>query len=352
MLTTGPMQEADVVTAKGTFLKAKSYFFYLLSKWWLILVFCAAGALIGLYRAYNTRPTYTATLNFVLSTGTKNSNISGIASQLGIDVAGPQNNDVFSGDNILVLFKSKKMIKEVLFKKPPQSAESLVNIITRELKLDKQWLKNPRTKNLFPFPDSMQLTPVQDSLFREVYNIIVKKQLNVRRTDSKLSIYTVSTVSTNEVFACYLTRYLMDETADFYINTKTSTAKQTLQLLQKEADSLKGALNGSIVHVAAEADRTFALNPAMQVQRAPAQTSQVRSGVLAATYAEIVKNLELAKINLQRENPLYQIIDSPEMPLVMKKSNKRTALMIGGFIGGFIIIMLLVLYRVGKSLNS
>lgn len=346
------MHDVDVVTVKGTFLKAKNYFFYFLSKWLLILLFCVAGAAIGLYIACNTKPTYTATLNFVLSTGSKTSNISGIASQLGIDVGGTQNNDVFSGDNILVLFKSKKLIKKVLFKKPPQSNELLANIIARELKLDKQWLKKERTKKLFPFPENGELSPVQDSLLREVYNIIVNKQLAVTRRDAKLSIYTVSTVSTNEVFACYLTRYLMDETAEFYIDTKTSTAKQTLRLLQKEADSLRGLLNGSIVNTASEVDRTFALNPAMQVQRAPAQSGQVKTTVLVATYTEIVKNLELAKINLQKENPLYQIIDAPEMPLVVERSSKLLALVIGGFIGGFTIIVLLVFYKIGKSLNS
>ena len=347
-----PALEADVVTVKGTFLKARSYLFYFLSKWLIILIFCVVGGCIGLYVAYNTKPTYTATLNFVLSTGSKSSNLSGIASQLGIDVGGTQGNDVFSGDNILVLFKSKKLIKEVLFKKPPQSNELLANIIAKELKLDKQWLKKERTKNLFPFPENGVLSPVQDSLLRELYNIIIKKQLTVTRKDAKLSIYTVNTVSTNEVFACSLTRYLMDETAEFYIDTKTSTARQTLRLLQKEADSLRGLLNGSIVSTAAEVDRTFALNPAMQVQRAPAQSGQVKTTVLVATYTEIVKHLELAKINLQKENPLYQIIDAPEMPLVAERSNKLLALIIGGFTGGFTIIMLLIFYRIGKSLNS
>lgn len=346
------MYDADVITVKGTFLKAKSVFLYFLSRWLIILLGSVLGGAIAVYIAYSAKPTYTATLNFVLSTGSKNSNLSSLSSQLGIEMGGVQNNDVFAGDNIMVLFRSKKMIKEVLFKKPPQSNEVLANMIVRELKFDKQWSKKERTKNLFPFPDNGQLNPVQDSLLREVYNIIIKKYLNVRRTDSKLSIYTVSTVSTNEVFACYLTRYLMDETADFYINTKTSTAKQTLQLLQREADSLKSILNGSIVTTASETDRTFALNPAMQVQRAPAQTSQVKTGVLAATYTEIVKNLELAKINLQKENPLYQIIDVPEMPLVQERSSKLFALIIGAFAGGFIMIIMLGFYKIGKSLNS
>jgi hypothetical protein len=345
-------KDADIVTVKGTFLKAKGYLFYLLSKWILILIFCILGAAIGFYVAYSTKPTYTATLNFVLSTGSKSSNISGLASQLGIDVGGTQSNDVFTGDNILVLFKSKKLIKEVLFKKPPESNELLANIIARELKLDKQWLKKERTKNLFPFPENKALAPVQDSLLREIYNIIIKKQLTVTRKDAKLSIYTVSTVSTNEVFACYLTRYLMDATAEFYINTKTSSARQSLQLLQKEADSLRGMLNGSIVRTASEADRTFALNPAMQVQRAPAQTSQVKTTVLAATYGEIVKNLELAKINLQKENPLYQIIDVPEMPLVVEKAGKLKGLILGWFMGAIAIIIFLTLSKLIKSLNS
>src|ERR1035437_2897944 len=228
----------DEITLKELFLKIRSFIRFLLSKWLILLIAGIIGGGIGLLIAIYTKPTYTGTLTFVLSTGSKEGGLSGLAGQFGLDVGGSGGNDVFSGDNILTLFKSEKMIRYVLFKKPPVANDILANIIVKEWEWDKNWMKKKRTNNQFPFPsDTAKLTPVQDSLLREVYTELTEENLTVARTDKKLSVYEVNTKSTNEIFSCYLTRYLMDETAKFYIETKTSLAKLNLQMLQHEADS-------------------------------------------------------------------------------------------------------------------
>ncbi|MEJ7826536.1 MAG: hypothetical protein WKF91_00010 [Segetibacter sp.] len=332
----------DEISLRHLFLKIRSWFNYLLSKWYILLLAGVVGGAIGYAIAYYTKPTYTGKLTFVLSSESKGGSFSGLASQFGLDLGGSSGNDVFSGDNILTLFKSQKMIKAVLFKKPPDEDNILANIIVNEWEWDKKWLRKERTKKLFPFPvDTAALTPIQDSLVREVYNEITEKYLSVSRTDKKLSVYILSTTSTNELFACYLTRFLMDETAKFYIDTKTSMALQNLRMIQKDADSIRGLLGGAISATAYEGERTFNLNPALQGQRAPAQKSQVRATVLAAAYGEVVKNLEIAKINLQREKPLYQIIDEPELPLKAKKLSTILFILIGAVIACVIILTIL-----------
>ncbi len=334
------------ITLNRLFLPISSLFRFLLSKWLILLIAGIIGGGIGLLIAKNTKPAYTGTLTFVLCADSKGGSLSGLASQFGFDMGGSGGTDVFSGDNILTLFKSERMLKLVLFKKPPGSNDILANIIVKEWEWDKKWMKNKRTGNLFPFPeDTAKLNPVQDSLLREVYNRILKKDLTVNRNDKKLSVYTISTHTTSEIFACYLTRYLMDETADFYIETKTSLAKLNLNMLQREADSLRRTLGGAISATAAEADRTFALNPALQVQRAPAQKNQVLASVLAATYGEVIKNLEIAKITLQKEKPLYQIIDKPEIPLKQTKPSKLLYMIIGGGALFFMVVIFLLIRR-------
>lgn len=336
----------DEISLRDLFLKIKSIFRYLLSKWFILLIAGLIGGAIGLLIAINTKPTYTGTLTFVLSSESKAGGLSGLASQFGFDMGGSAGTDVFSGDNILTLFKSERMLKLVLFKKPPARNDILANMIVREWGWDKSWMKKKRTNNQFPFPqDTAKLTPVQDSLLREVYGRILKKDLTVNRTDKKLSVYEVSTKTTNEIFACYLTRYLMDETAKFYIETKTSLAKLNLEMIQREADSLRGLLGGAISSTATEADRTFASNPALQVQRASTQKSQVQATILATAYGEVVKNLEMAKITLQKEKPLYQIIDLPEIPLREKRMGKLLTAIIGSFLSLFLVVIILLLKK-------
>ena len=122
-------------------------------------------------------------------------------------------------------------------------------------------------------------------------------------------------------------------------------------MLQHEADSLRNLLGGAITSAAAQTDVTFNLNPAYQVQRSSSQKDQVQATILAAAYGEVVKNLELAKIALQKETPLYQILDEPQLPLVMEKPSKLICLILGGFLGGFLICAFLIVKRIFSNLK-
>ena len=326
--------------------KQKARLTYLKSKALPILICCAIGAGVGAAIASFTKPKYNAELSFVLSTDSKSSGFSGIASQFGLDLGGSSANDVFSGDNILTLFKSERMIKSVLFKKPENQKEILANIIAREWNWDIKWQKKERTAKAFPFPDKYdKTTPVQDSLLQEIHDQIVEKCLTVSRTDKKLNVYVLKTTSTNEAFACALTKNLMDETAQFYIETKTSSAKRNLQMLQKEADSLRYLLGRSLTTTASSLDNTFNLNSALQVERVVTQKSQANSGVIGAAYGEVVKNLEIAKITLLRETPLYQIIDSPSTPLKQQLPSALLYAVIGSLIFAFVCMITLLILQ-------
>jgi uncharacterized protein involved in exopolysaccharide biosynthesis len=43
--------------------------------------------------------------------------------------------------------------------------------------------------------------------------------------------------------------------------------------------------------------------------------NQARLTALGAAYTEVMRQLEVAKINIQKETPLYQVIDEPVRPL-------------------------------------
>lgn len=331
--------------------KQKKRLSFLGSKWKILIIIFIIGALLGLLITFAIVPKYNAALSFVLSNESKSSGLSGLASQFGMDLGNNGGNDVFAGDNILTLFKSEKMLKEVLFKKPPTQNDILANIIVKEWKWDNTWKKNKRTADAFPFPiQKEQLTGVHDSLLREVYKNITDNYLSVARTDKKLNVYLLNTISTNEIFACYLTKYLMDETANFYIETKTSISKRNLAMLQKEADSLRFLLGRNITTTAAAADRTFNLNTALQVERATTQKNQANTTVIGTAYGEVIKNLAIAKITLQKETPLYQIIDVPYLPLKKIVPSKLIYAAIGG--GTLCIITCIILLSVKpKDLN-
>ena len=101
---------------------------FLLSKWLIIVIAGISGGLLGLYFAWNAKPKYSATLNFVLSNNASSgSSLLGLANQFGISL-GNDNDNMFSGDNIIMPIKLRKMVQQALFTKPENSNTSLLNI--------------------------------------------------------------------------------------------------------------------------------------------------------------------------------------------------------------------------------
>ncbi|MGI8952497.1 MAG: Wzz/FepE/Etk N-terminal domain-containing protein [Chitinophagaceae bacterium] len=338
-------ENKDEISLRELVSKLNKWIKYLISKWLIICIVGIIGGSVGFLYAYTSTPKYSASLSFILSGNTQSSGLYGLASQFGIDVGG-SSDDVFTGDNIISLMSSRRMVQTALLKKPEGTNQTLLNLFATDSKLNEGWQKLERTKGAFPFPDdTAKMTLVQDSLFRSVYDDITKSNLDVSKPDKNENIYVVITTSKNETFSYYLTNYLVSTTSAFYIDTKTKLARQNLKMLQHEADSLLVLLGGAIASSAAETDRTFNLNPAYQVQRSGAQESQARATVVGTAYGEVVKNLEIAKITLQKETPLYQIIDEPQLPLIAEKPGKLTSLIIGGFLSGFIIVCILIIRK-------
>ena len=338
------MREAqDEISFREVVKQTETYIRYLFSKWLIIVIVGIIGGILGLIYAFTTKPTYTASLNFVLSSGSSSGgSLLGFANQFGINL-GSSGDDVFSGDNIITLMQSRRMVQQALFTKLPNRNQSLINMLIEDEKWNEGWAENGRLKNVYPYPStSDKMSPVQDSIFRKIYSSILTNMLIVSKPDKDQNIYTVTTTAENQLFAYYLTKYLVNATSAFYIDTKTSSARQNLNMLQNEADSLRRVLGNAIVSAGAQTDYTYNLNPAYQVQRSGAQQSQATAGALGQAYGQVLQSLELAKIALQKETPLYQIIDEPTLPLDQDKPGKLTSIIIGGFIGGFLIIIVLI----------
>jgi uncharacterized protein involved in exopolysaccharide biosynthesis len=60
--------------------------------------------------------------------------------------------------------------------------------------------------------------------------------------------------------------------------------------------------------------------------------------MLATVYAEVVKNLELAKFTLSQETPVIQIVDESNLPLQKNKENKILTTILVAFLFSFLLI--------------
>ncbi|MBS1522315.1 MAG: hypothetical protein JST50_15045 [Bacteroidetes bacterium] len=309
---------------------------YLLKKWYLLLAGLIIGVLIGLVIFLRKPPVYSSSISFVLSTDSRpNTGIVNIASQLGFDGITSNPDNIFSGENIIELFKSRKLISAALLSEADTAKHvTLLNLIAQKQFPQKYASAGSFGKN----PD--KFSTAQRDLYRQIITR-TGSSFTVFKKDKKLIIYIITATSTDPDIAYHTSKLVLDQTSRYFIETKTKISATSVRLLQHEADSLAGVLSRVYSSTASMSDQTFNLNPAFSVQRSGMMFNQAKAAAFAAAYAEVMRNLEIAKINLQKETPLYRVIDDPELPLLPIRQNLIKYLFISSCVGLFLIAVLL-----------
>jgi uncharacterized protein involved in exopolysaccharide biosynthesis len=171
-----------------------------------------------------------------------------------------------------------------------------------------------------------------------IYDQLIKKDLTVGQRDKKNSVIYIETKSKSEDFSKQFTEKLAVIVSDFYIETKSKKARQNLAILQHQVDSVRNQLSASVLGVAVSTEQTFGLNPALNVQRVPSAKKQIEVQTNTAVLTELLKQTEIAKINVRKETPLIQVIDKPILPLEKERIGKLKGFIFGGLFAGFIIV--------------
>lgn len=347
--------QQDGLISFGDLLKEiKSTVLLLIKKWFFLLVFGVIGVTLGIIISYYSKPEYTATITFALEDdkggGSVLGGALGLASTLGVDL-GTNAGGAFSGVNLLELLKSRKMIERALLK-PYNNNLSILDYFLSTKDIGKN-LKQSGDTSLHSFKSSLSHLPhtvSQDSVIGIIYNTLSKKALSVYQKDKKVSIITVDVIDEDEKFAKTFCETLVNEVAEFYIETKSKKAKMNVEILERQADSVRAELNGAISGVAVATDEVYNLNSALNKYRSATTRRQVDVQANTAILTQLVTNLELARVSLRKETPLIQLIDTPILPLPQKKLGKFKTGLTGGFLFGIIgVVVVLINNRKKKA---
>ncbi|MEN5380458.1 lipopolysaccharide biosynthesis protein [Sphingobacterium kitahiroshimense] len=341
------------ISLKELILKIQELYRYLFSKWYIIMLVGLLGGALGYFYAVRKEPLFTATTTFVLETGEKNGGMgemAGLAALAGLDLSGGGNN-LFQGDNLFALYKSRTMLEQALLSPNPSDPKEL--LINLYIRFNKIALKNEKVPNqaIIDFkqdPKLLDRTSLRqrDSLLSKFTQAIVNNNLTVEKADKKSTIIKVEIKSHNEDFSKSFNEVLVNAVNNFYINTKTKKSLNNIAILQHKTDSVRSVLNGSISAAAYAVDVTPNLNPTRQAQRiVPVQRSQVSSETNKAILSQLVQNLELSKMNLMKEAPLIEKVDQPIYPLPMSKFGKAKGIILGTILFTFCAITFLCLRK-------
>jgi len=317
----------------------------LLKLWWLFLIIGILAGIAGIFYASQQKIKYKSRLTFALDDGDQNGigSFLNLASQFGINVGSGK--DIFAGDNIIDIMKSRRMIERVLLSVDTFNNKPYTLI---EYFLDRSERRKSNTKlNKTHFPPGQEKSTFsyqQDSVLYITYLEFSNNYIEAQRPDRKLSIYEVNITSTDEKFTKDFTDRIVSETNNFYIEIRTKKAKETLDILEARVGAMKGNLNSSITDRAAIQD--ININPAFSAAQVPVLKQQANIQVYSGAYGEMFKNLELARFQYLNEIPLMQIIDPANYPMEKIRIGKLKTGIIFSVVSFFLLLFIIWLIRI------
>jgi hypothetical protein len=346
-------KETDEISLKELIQKAGSILGYLKTQWWKLLLISLLGGIGGYVYAKFQKPKYTAKLTFALAEGgDKMGGISSIASQFGMDLGGGSAG-AFSGDNLLELMKSRLLIEKTLLTSVDSFGKTklLVNQYIDFNKPKKPKPRKPTDPQTVTFDDKSvengNFTLAQDSFLAKISADLTKNNLQVAKVDKKLAIVSVTFTGEDPWFAKNFTQILTQNVTEFYVETKTGQMRKNVRMLEHKVDSVKQALGRAMYGVASEVDGNQFL--VRGVAKVPQAKKQLEIQVLTTMYGELIKNLELSRTMMAKDQPLIQLIDQPRFPLEKKITSKLIMAAGGAILFYFLSILFFLINRWWKS---
>jgi hypothetical protein len=328
-------------TLKEVFQNIGGWLRFFIAKWKLLVLAGTIGLVLGALVSELKKPVFHADTTFVLEEADAGGmgQMSGLASLVGVNIGSlGGTSGLFQGDNIMELYRSDRMLGETLLS-PFDGEQLLIDRYVAFEELDEKWASKVDIMAMDFKVSRDSFTISQDSVIKEVSKLIRENQLAVAKPDRKLSIIQVTISSKDELFAKVFNETMVNKVNSFYLETKTKKTGENLRILQTQADSVRLILDESLGAFASATDRVPNANPLLSTGMVESKKRQIDVQATGAVYQEIVKNLEIAKVNHRNNSPLIQIIDQPRLPL--KRSEIR---LVKGMVLGAVIVGLLAVF--------
>jgi hypothetical protein len=333
----------DEISLKELIEKGKALFTYFMGYKRLIAAAGIFGGCLGFgYAHFINEVEYESKLTFAIEEKVVGGSLMGLASQFGVDLGGGGGGGMFTSDNLLLLFKSNRIIQGALLR--PLSEVKEGNLYNHYLSIHYQKALNKNKIGLLPLSLGREkFSRAQDSLLKEVSVEFKENGLTIEKIDKKASFIDITVKDQSELFAFWMNRYLVEEAIHLYLDLKVGKMKRSVTVLQNRVDSVQRILDGTMRSAASGIDQSMGL--VSNLPRVSTVKKQMESQMLGTLLGELIKNLELTKFTLDREEPTIQILDEPAFPLEkFGKGYVKFSIVVGFFLG-FIILVYLLLMR-------
>jgi uncharacterized protein involved in exopolysaccharide biosynthesis len=163
--------------------------------------------------------------------------------------------------------------------------------------------------------------------------------------DKKSGVINITVKMPDPVVAAGLARYVMKYLTDYVTEYRTEKSKQEVDFLGRKVAAARGEFYSDQARKARYADQFAA--PTIRLQSADIQRERLESEykLSSTVYNELLKKYEEAKIKLQQETPVFQILEPPVAPTLKSEPKKSIILLASAFLGFFLAIIIALVIR-------
>lgn len=183
---------------------------------------------------------------------------------------------------------------------------------------------------------TLRLTPTQEGL---------SKQLNQRikaEIDKKSGIITITSLMPDPAVAATVAQQTLNYLANYVTNYRTSKARNQVQFLDKQISQAKQRYQTAELNLSSYRDRNRSLF--LNTAKIEEQRLQAEYLLTQSVYNDLSKQLEQARIKVQEEAPVFQVLEPARVPL-RKSGPNRLAIIIGFTLVGAILSLIVQFVR-------
>ncbi|QDK83098.1 lipopolysaccharide biosynthesis protein [Spirosoma sp. KCTC 42546] len=175
---------------------------------------------------------------------------------------------------------------------------------------------------------TLQLTREQEALSKTINARVVAEM------DKRSGIITITSRMPDAVVAATVARLTLDYLTNYVTNYRTGKARKQVEFLMQQVNNARQRYESAELQLASYRDRNrnvYANTAKIEEQRLQADYMLTQS-----VYSELSKQLEQARIKIEEESPVFQVLEPARVPL-RKSGPQRTVITIGFTIFGTIV---------------
>lgn len=347
--------ENDEITLKELILTIFGYVKELWQRKWIIIGIALVFGGIFFVRSYLKPIVFSAETTYMLNQeegGGGGGAISSLLGSFGLGVSGGAGSG-FNTDRLMKLTTSRQIIAGALMdsvtiaKQPDLIANHIIRLYDYHEKWDDP--EEPQYKFFFTNNNLEEFNRLENNIMNGLHNHVIgasKAYPGIVATnyDELSMIIRINVSSLSEKLSLALIESIYERLETYYVSRATERQTNTLKQVLNKTDSLEQLLYRLDEQLAREQDRNnsvFGNLSSVKIE----QLSRTRT-IAAFAYGEAIKQLEVARFQVDNSTPVFQIIDNAIPPLGRTKKSYPKDILIGCFLGGFLASLVIVIRRI------